>query len=139
LYDYSRIDQNAEFQTAAGAHTRFGEVLPLLIKRDDHYVIMRHGNEITLGFDAGKAPGRPDGWVRDYLLYADGYSKDMDMNTLYPDVVGPLPLHAMKGYPYSGKQKYPDDGGHKDDQRIFNTRKYMAQKTDPSAGSPGNR
>jgi hypothetical protein len=127
IYDYARIQPAELWGTHAGAYTRFGDVRQLLLKRDDEYVVTRHGDEITLSFDPGQAPPLPDGWVRDYLLYADGYGKDMDINSLYPEVVGPLPFHAMSGFPYSKKEKYPDDPEHRRYQQTYNTRVYPAE------------
>jgi hypothetical protein len=94
------------------------------------YVITRHGDEISLAFDARSVPVLPAGWRRDFLLYADGYGKDMDLNSLYPEVVGPLPFHAMTRFPYPSSEKYPDDGPHLHYQRLYNTRVY------PAAGAP---
>jgi len=128
IYDYRRIQPAAAWGTHAGAYTRFGDVLQLLLKRDDEYVITCHGDEITLGFDAGKVPPLSDRWVRDYLLYVDGYGKDMDINALYPEVVGPLPFHSMSVFPYPLSEKYPDDAEHQKYRKLYNTRIYPAER-----------
>ncbi len=133
IYDYCRIQPAESWETAAGDYTRFGDVRKLLLELDDEYVIMRHGDEITLQFDAGKIPPLTRGWVRDYLMYVNGYSKDMDVNSLYPDIVGPLPFHAMSGFPYSRKEKYPSDAEHQNYRKVYNTRTYPA---DRSGGAP---
>ncbi len=62
-------------------------------------VILRHGDEIALSFDAAPLPELPAGWVRDYLVFADGFGKDMDLNSAAPHRVEPLPFHAMRRYP----------------------------------------
>ena len=48
--------------------------------------------------------------ARTFLLYADGYSKEMDINSASPDSVAPLPFHAMSAYPYPPTEHYPSDG-----------------------------
>jgi Flp pilus assembly protein TadD len=122
IYDYSRIQPTEFWGTHAGAYTRFGDVRELLLSKDDKFVITRHGDEVALKFDAGRVPALPVGWVRDYLLYADGFGKDMDMNSLHPEVMGPLPFHGMSRYPYPNSEKYPDDEAHREYRRRYNTR-----------------
>lgn len=124
IYDYRRILPTDLWLTHAGAYTRFGDVRELLLKRDDIYVISRHGDEISLSFDAGSVPPLPAGWARDYLFYADGYGKDMDLNSLHPEVIGPLPFHAMSRFPYPSSEKYPEGDAHRRYRTIYNTRVY---------------
>ena len=95
-----------------------------MLGRDDHFVITRHGDEISLAFDARRLPDLGAGWVRDYLLYADGYGKDMDLNSLYPETLGPLPFHAMSRFPYPESERYPDDDAHRSYRRNYNTRVF---------------
>jgi len=132
IYDYSRIRPSDLWLTHAGAYTRHGDVRELLLERDDMYAITRHGDEIALVFDADSVPAPPRGWARDYLLYADGYGKDMDLNSLYPEVIGPLPFHAMSAYPYPANEKYPDDEAHRRYLKEYNTRIYP-----PAGGGTG--
>ena len=101
LYDYDRILPVARWKAHSGAYTRFGDVRPLLAAVDDRMVTTRHGDEIALSFDASAAPPLPAGWRRDFLLFVDGFGKDMDPNSARPDSVGPLPFHAMPVYPYA--------------------------------------
>ncbi|MFH1574489.1 MAG: FG-GAP-like repeat-containing protein, partial [Acidobacteriota bacterium] len=124
IYDYNRIRRTELWHTHAGAYTRFGDVRPLVLSRDDMFVITRHGDQISVAFDANAVPAPPMGWRRDFLLYADGYGKDMDLNSLYPEVIGPLPFHAMSAYPYPPGEKYPDGEAHRRYQREYNTRAY---------------
>jgi hypothetical protein len=131
IYDYSRIQPTGQWKTHAGAYTRFGDVRELLVARDDKYVITRHGDEISLAFDALRLPVLPQGWARDYLLYADGFGKDMDINSLFADTVGPLPFHAMSRYPYPRGEKYPDDAEHRRYQLEYNTRVYPSLPREP--------
>jgi hypothetical protein len=106
-------------------------VRELLLRTDDRFVITRHGDEISLRFDAASVPKLPAGWARDYLLYADGYGKDMDINSLYPEVMGPLPFHGMSRFPYPPSEKYPDDQEHRNYQRIYNTRIFPVPASGP--------
>jgi Tfp pilus assembly protein PilF len=129
IYDYRRIASSELWGTHAGSYTRFGDVRELLAARDDKFVITRHGDEISLEFDAARLPALPHGWTRDYLLYADGYGKDMDLNSLYPEVVGPLPFHAMTAFPYPASEHYPDDEPHREYRRTYNTRTFPVRAT----------
>jgi hypothetical protein len=60
---------------------------------------MARGEEIAMEFDATGLPDLPAGWSRTLVLHADGYCKDMDLYTAYPNTVDPLPFHGMKNYP----------------------------------------
>ena len=55
---------------------------------------------MALSFDARALPPLPPGMARTYLLYGDGFSKELDINSASPDVVLPLPYHGMKEYPF---------------------------------------
>jgi len=52
-------------------------------------------------------PPLPASWTRTFLLYADGFSKEMDLNSASPDQLAPLPFHGMSGYPYPSPEHYP--------------------------------
>ena len=99
LYDYHRLEQGLPFKNLTGNYTRFGDVRTLLEKVDDRFVIMGRGEEIVLEFDATALPPLAGGWSRTIVLHADGYCKDMDLYTAFPDAVEPLPYHAMENYP----------------------------------------
>ena len=90
-----------------GHYTREGDVRELLLKSDDMFVISRPGDEISLSFDASALPALPQGWTRTFLFYADGFSKEMDINSASPDQLAPLPFHAMSSYPYQWPEHYP--------------------------------
>ncbi len=93
-----------------GEYTRFGDVRPLLAAVDDRYVITRHGDEVALRFDATGLPALAPGSGRSFFVYADGFGKDMDLNSARPHTVAPLPFHAMPGYPYR-EGSFSDDSG----------------------------
>jgi len=82
-------------------------VRELLLKTDDLFVISRTGDEVSLSFDATRLPQLPAGWTRTFLLFSDGFSKEMDINSASPDHVMPLPFHGMTRYPYSAPEAYP--------------------------------
>ncbi|HEX6042910.1 MAG TPA: FG-GAP-like repeat-containing protein [Pyrinomonadaceae bacterium] len=106
-YDYRKISFTSPWKVMTGRYTREGDVRELLRSVDDMFVISRPGDEISLSFAADKLPPLPDGWTRTFLLYADGFSKEMDINSASPDQVGPLPFHGMSKYPYSWPERYP--------------------------------
>jgi Flp pilus assembly protein TadD len=106
-YDYEQVSFTSPWKVMTGRYTREGDVRELLFKSDDMFVISRPGDEISLSFDAEKLPPLPQGWVRTFLLYADGFSKEMDINSASPDQVGPLPFHGMSKYPYTWPETYP--------------------------------
>ena len=68
-----------------------------------------------------------DGWTRMFLLYADGYSKEMDINSASPDRLAPMPFHAMTRYPYSRPEHYPADAKHLEYIEKYNTRVVRSQ------------
>ena len=106
-YDYQQVSYTSPWKVMPGRYTREGDVRELLLKSDDMFVISRPGDEISLSFDAGKLPPLPAGWTRTFLLYSDGFSKEMDINSASPDQVSPLPFHGMTKYPYADPEAYP--------------------------------
>lgn len=122
IYDYSRVTLISPWKAMAGAFTREGDVEPLLTTSDDRFVIARPGDEIAVSFDARTVPALPPGWTRTFLLRADGFSKEMDINSASPDAVEPLPFHRMSGYPYPPGERYPSTAAHEDYRRLFNSR-----------------
>lgn len=126
-----------EWKVHVGAYTRFGDVLPLLERTDDMYVITRSGDEIEAAFDIGTLPALPEGWARDYLIYVDGFGKDMDPNSAAPHFLGPLPFHGMSSFPYPEGESYPQTPEHRDYLERWNTRFYGdAMPVLPSAPPP---
>jgi hypothetical protein len=121
VYDYDRRRPLAPWAAPAGYYTRPGDVTELLQKPDDQYVIMRHGYAIRVAFDPTRLPPLPAGWTRDFILYSDGFGKDMDPNGAESRTVGPLPFHAMSCYPYGPAEHYPTDRVHLEYQARYNT------------------
>ncbi|MBA3242791.1 MAG: VCBS repeat-containing protein [Acidobacteria bacterium] len=121
-YDYARVSATSPWKTMAGRYTREGDVRELLQTVDDIFVISRPGDELSLSFDATRLPPLPEGWTRTFLLYADGFSKEMDINSASPDQVAPLPFHGMKSYPYAAPESYPWTPARRAAAERYNTR-----------------
>jgi hypothetical protein len=127
LYDYDNVDPWSSWKLMPGDYTRYGDVRELLLDADDCYVIMGHGEEITLRFPVEAFGPVPEGRRRSFLLKADGYCKDMDLYTAASDHVEPLPFHAMTRYPYGPDEAYPDTAKTRAYRRKYNTRRVQAR------------
>jgi hypothetical protein len=121
-YDYAQVSFGSPWKVMPGRYTREGDVRELLLRSDDMFVISRPGDEISLSFDARKLPPIRAGWTRTFLLYADGYSKEMDINSASPDQVSPLPFHGMTRYPYPETERYPMTAARRAYFEKYNTR-----------------
>jgi hypothetical protein len=128
LSDYDNIDHTAAWKLMAGHYTRHGEVSELLADADDCFVVMGHGEEITLSFPAEAFSEIPDGYTRSFLLKTDSYCKDMDLYTAFPERVEPLPFHGMSGYPYGANEKYPDNETTRRYREQYNTREVLGRR-----------
>jgi hypothetical protein len=127
IYDYSRVEPSAPWKAHLGNYTRFGDVRELLLSPDDMYVITRSGDEMQIDFDARRLPSLPAGWKRSFLVYADGFGKDMDINSARPETIGELPFHGMKSYPHSPRDRYPMTKRHREYLDRYNTRTVSEQ------------
>jgi hypothetical protein len=136
-YDYRNVALTSPWKTMTGHYTREGEVRELLLHRDDMFVVSRPGDEISLSFNAASLPALPKGWTRTFLLYADGFSKEMDINSASPDQLAPLPFHGMSRYPYRWPEHYPMDARHQEYLKNYNTRVVTNQV--PSLNAGGDR
>ncbi|HEY4195412.1 MAG TPA: hypothetical protein VGM63_07745, partial [Mucilaginibacter sp.] len=122
-FDYDHTTKGQKWRDLTGNYTRYGDVLPLLQKADDQYIICDGGDEISIDFDAQALPKLPKGWKRDFLIYSEGWVKDGDLNTANGQTVAPLPFHSMPSYPYGKNVKYPSDREHREYQLKYNTRR----------------
>jgi thioredoxin-like negative regulator of GroEL len=125
LYDYRNADPWSSWKLMPGNYTRYGDVAELLLEPDDCYVIMGHGEEVTLRFPVEAFGPVPGGCRRSFLLKTDSFCKDMDLYTARSDAVEPLPFHAMTRYPYGPDEHYPDDAKTREYRRRYNTRKVL--------------
>ncbi len=123
IYDYGILDNTQPFKVMTGDYTRFGRVTDLLTRADDRFVIFGKGEEVTLEFPTKGLMEPPKKWTRSFFLYANGYCKDMDPHTAFPDTVEPLPFHGMSAYPYPDGESYPDDAEHREYRKTWNTRR----------------
>jgi hypothetical protein len=125
--DYYRFAQDPPigYSSPTGNFTRFGDVLPLLVDRDDKFVILHHGDEISVNFQYLPVE---EGMERDFFLYSWGYYKGRDYAT--GSTVEPLPFYGMSTYPYPGNESYPSDSDHARYLKEYNTREYSNQVSD---------
>jgi hypothetical protein len=126
-FDYYKVTKGQKWRDLTGNYTRYGDVLRLLQKADDQYIICNGGDEVTIDFDAKNLPPLPKGWKRDFLIYSEGWVKDGDMNTAHGQTVAPLPFHNMPAYPYGKNVAYPNDKAHREYLEKYNTRKVSTQ------------
>ncbi len=119
-YDYQRRRPTMDWKHCPARYTRYGDVTRLLGATDDQFVVTSPGDEIVVSFPA--APPLLPGWTRTFLLYADGFSKEMNLHSASPDDLGPLPFHAMTTYPYAPPERYPDTLAHRRYRDEDNTR-----------------
>jgi hypothetical protein len=121
-YDYARVSTTSPWKVMPGRYTREGDVRELVRATDDMFVVSRPGDEIALSFDASALPPLPAGWTRTFLLFSDGYSKEMDLNSASPDQAWPLPFHKMTTYPYAAPERFPITDAHRAYIERYNTR-----------------
>jgi tetratricopeptide (TPR) repeat protein len=126
-YDYNQVSFASPWKVMPGRYTREGDVRELLLKSDDMFVISRPGDEISLSFDARKLLPLRAGWTRTFLLFSDGFSKEMDINSASPDQVSPLPFHGMTKYPYADTEAYPMTAARRRYIEKYNTRLVTAE------------
>ncbi len=105
-----------------GMYTRYGECVPLLGAIDDCFAVLGAGDALTVRFDARSLAAPRPGFVRDWLVFLDGWAKDRDPNTVEALEVEPLPFHAMSGYPYRPDEHFPDDELHRKWRSEWQTR-----------------
>lgn len=124
--DYDRLLTTGQrWRDMEGYFTRFGDVLELLTRTDDRYVLTTAGDEIVLKFAALPAPAA--GYKRDFVLIGDGWIKDGDLNSVFSKTLIPLPTHASNDYskPPTTLENDPVYQKHKADWQNFHTR-YVA-------------
>jgi hypothetical protein len=119
-FHYDELSAAPKWPPMLGRFTRYGDVLPLLTKRDDQLLVMGAGDEATLRFAAIEPP--PAGWKRDFLLYSVGWDKDANLETVLGRSSEPLPFQAMSAYPWPHDEKLPDSPEYLQYLRTYQTR-----------------
>lgn len=95
--NYNSIATTTErWRTIEGYYTRFGDILELLTRPDDRYVLVASGDEMILRFREIE-PIR-DGWKRDFIIIGDGWIKEGDYNNEFSQTVLPLPTRRSSNY-----------------------------------------
>jgi hypothetical protein len=122
VYDYDQVSPVMPWKQMAGRYTREGDVRELLAHIDDRFVVSRPGDELAIAFDAAALPPLAAGERRTLLLYAHGYSKEMNPRSASPDATEPLPFGAMSSYPYPPSESYPDTPVHRAYRERYNSR-----------------
>ena len=120
--DYYNTTSNQKWRDLTGNYTKYGDVLSLLLKSDNKYVIMNAGDEISLKFLESNLLKTPNRWSRDFLFYNDGWLKDGDLNTAEGQTATPLPFHGMLFYPPDKKDLHPKTKDHDEYMKNYNTR-----------------
>jgi hypothetical protein len=133
-YVYAQVSPTGPYARHAGYYTRFGDVAGLTSVADDQFAILGSGEEVELEFDPSALPALEDGWTRDYVFYADGFSKDMDFYEAHSSTVGPLPVHTEEPYPYGSGTAYPTDAGYLEYRLQANTRASSGASASGIAG-----
>ncbi|HTI73022.1 MAG TPA: FG-GAP-like repeat-containing protein [Candidatus Limnocylindria bacterium] len=106
--DYQRVQQKPWWKiTPTGWATRYGEVSELVKDKDSGVAIITGGDELTLSFDPGGLPAKPEGWTRTYFFWSVGWDKDSDYHVATGDRIDPLPWHGLDAQAY-GKQPRPE-------------------------------
>ena len=130
-YDYQSISATGPFQWQRGSYTRYGSVTPLLLAKDNQYVIFGSGEDMDAEFSDAALAALPPHWKRDYFFYADGFVKDMDFYEALPFTVAELPFHEMSGYPYPENEHFPDDATSLNYHLDWNDRFESGDRTQP--------
>jgi tetratricopeptide (TPR) repeat protein len=113
--NYDTVLRDGRWKYFSGAFTKLGAVNTLLEAIDDQFVISKTGDELVLSFEALPEPAKNKKYT--FLLFADGYSKEMDINSGSPEAVFPLPFKGMSKYPYAANERFPMT---EEKRRIYN-------------------
>ena len=119
-YYHTSLEAPSGYSYPIGNFTRYGDILPLLLDRDDEFAILHHGDEISVSFQ--NLPAK-EGTERDFMLYSWGYFKE-SKDFVTGGTVDPLPFYGMSAYPYPSNESYPSDAEHMTYLKEYNTRQY---------------
>ena len=76
-------------------------------------------------FLASELPPLTPGLARTFALHAEGWCKDMDLYTAFPDTVGPLPYRAMSNSPPA--ERPANDAAAAEYERTWNVRRQTGR------------
>ena len=131
VFDYDAIEPSASWGIHRGQLTSYGGVQPLLDAVDDRFVVMGHGEEVALRFDASGVASSDGDRSRTFLFFSHGYEKGLELWAAHSTTVGPLPFAAMGEYPYADSQAFTRDPERRRYLEAWNRR--------PSRGGPSLR
>ena len=104
-----RMSVSAPWKTTlSGWCTRYGDVLDLISKVDDEYIIFNGGDSMEVHFE-NNLPQLVEGMQRSFFIYCDGWDKDGDYNVVTGNAVEPLPYHGMNDQDYGKEHAYNFD------------------------------
>lgn len=121
-YDKVSPAPDSIFKNQYGNFTKYGDVTPLLESPDDHFVIMRYGDQLSVEFPyVAPAPGL----VRSFMLYNDAVYKHATNDNLgvLGQSAGYLPYHGMAKYALD-MVSYPMTPANVEYINTWNTRNY---------------
>ncbi|MBT5925799.1 MAG: tetratricopeptide repeat protein [Verrucomicrobia bacterium] len=119
--DYNQVTIDSYWTLIPGGWcTRYGDVMELIQSRDEGLLLLNSGDELVLKFATDSLPPKPEGSVREFFLYADGWDKDSDFHVANGTLIEPLPFHGMddQNYNQMTRPKFPSDSLH----QKYNTR-----------------
>jgi hypothetical protein len=125
--DYSNVSLRPPWKRLPqGWCTRYGDVLELVERTDDRFVILNGGDELTLEFEAGDLPPLRPGMKRTFFFYSVWWDKDADHNVSGGDTVEPRPFHGMDASEY-GRRTRPLGTPESNWELDYNTRYVPAE------------
>lgn len=124
-HDYETVFETPEerFAPQVGMFTKYGEVSPLLEETDDQFVIMHHGDHMSVEFPY-TAP--VDGLERTVIINNTALFKHADMSGGVGLTVEPLPFSGMTAYPPVAPQTYPMTDENELYRKTWNTREVKS-------------
>ncbi len=127
-FEYANSHDTPKWPPMRGAFTRYGDVIDLLKRQDDHLAVLGAGDEMTVRFAAPQSPP-PPGWRRDFILHCVGWDKDADINTIQGQSSEPLPFHAMRTYPdHDPRRAVVDKPGYAEFLDTYQTRRQNSAR-----------
>jgi parallel beta-helix repeat protein len=124
-HDYETVFETPEhrFAPQVGMFTKYGEVSPLLEETDDQFVIMHHGDHMSIEFDYTPPA---EGLERSFVLHNWATFKHADMDGGVGMTVEPLPFNGMTAYPPVAPQTYPMTDENELYRKTWNTREVKS-------------